>query len=148
MFLLVLSVIGGGAALGVVPFGGIGELTVNVVDQNGGAASGQEVQILDPDTGQVIASTTTDEDGEAEFTLDQGDYEIVVGDSTQDIELGDETNVDITVDLSPSEPDWDDTGGRILLTASAVDFLIVFTESARHPNTETDISPNDSDRNR
>jgi len=112
VFLVVVFLIGGAVAFGIVSFGGTGELTVNVADQNGNAASGQEVQILDPDTGEVIATGTTDEDGEVEFELEQGDYEIVVGDKTQDVTLDDETTVDFTVNTSPPEPSETIPGDR------------------------------------
>lgn len=104
VFLVALFLIGSAFAVGIVSFGGTGELTVNVTDQDGNAASGQEVQVLDPDTGEVIATGTTDDDGEVEFNLDQGDYEVVVGDKTRDVTLDEDTTADFTVDTTPPEP--------------------------------------------
>lgn len=104
LFVLAVAALGGAAALGIVSFGGTGELTVEVVDQNGDAASGQDVQVLDPETGAVVASSTTGDGGEAEFTLDQGEYEVVVADSSRDVQLDEDTTVDLTVDVTPPDP--------------------------------------------
>lgn len=110
VFLLALFVVGGAAALGVDPLsivssGGTGELTVSVTDQNGEEIAGQEVTIIDPETEDTIATANTDDDGEVEVTLDQGEYTVVAGDSERDITLNEETEVDLSVNVAPPEPE-------------------------------------------
>ncbi|WP_276261271.1 hypothetical protein [Haloglomus litoreum] len=82
---------------------GSGELTVELTDQNGEPVSGQTVQIVDPETEEVVFEGSTDEDGELEATLDQGSYEVLVGDETKSVSLGDDAEVDLGIDTSPPE---------------------------------------------
>lgn len=82
---------------------GPGDLTATITDQNGQAVSGETIQILDPETGEVLFEGTTDEDGELETTLDQGEYDVRVGDETQSVTLGDEAELDFSIDTSPPQ---------------------------------------------
>lgn len=86
--------------------GGTGELTVAVESQDGESVAGEEVAVMNPETGEVVASGTTKENGEVSFTLPQSEYTIAVGDRTTDVDLDEEsTTVDLDVTVAPPDPD-------------------------------------------
>lgn len=76
---------------------------MSVTDQNGDALSDETVQILDSETGEVLAEGVTDENGESEFNLEQGDYDVLAGDKTTKVSLGEETEQSVQVDRAPPE---------------------------------------------
>lgn len=82
---------------------GSGELSIDVTDQNGETLSGESVQILDQETGEVLAEGVTDDDGEVEFNLEQGEYDVNVGDKVTSVTLGEETEQSVQVDRAPPE---------------------------------------------
>jgi hypothetical protein len=86
--------------------GGTGELTVAVESQDGESVAGEEVAVMNPETGEVVASGTTKEDGRVSFTLPQSEYTIAVGDKTTDADLDDEsTTIGLDVTVAPPDPD-------------------------------------------
>lgn len=80
---------------------GPGDLTATITDRNGQAVSGETVRVLGPETGEVLFEGTTDENGELETTLDQGEHDVRVGDETQSVSPSDEAEVDFSIDTSP-----------------------------------------------
>ena len=82
---------------------GQGELTTVVTDQNGDAVAGESIQVLDSETDEVLFEGRTDEDGEIETTLDQGEYDVAVGGETQSVTLGADAEVSFSIDTSPPE---------------------------------------------
>ena len=81
-------------------------LTVSVTSPEGNAVEGADVSVVTYDGGESVAEATTNEDGEATFEVENGDYEILVS-NTQFGQPSDERLVtvdgeDTTTDIQMS----------------------------------------------
>lgn len=84
---------------------GIGDLDVVVTDQDGNAIAGETVQVLDPETGEILFEGTTDGDGELNTTLEAGEYDIRVGDTTQSTSVDSEDGGEAEFEIVTAPPD-------------------------------------------
>lgn len=83
---------------------GSGDLTVAVEDQYGASVSGEEVEILDTTTGEVVAAGTTDSTGEVTFqNLDHDEYDVLVSKKTTQVVL-DSDSERTTVEVAVAPP--------------------------------------------
>lgn len=82
---------------------GAGDLTVTVESQRDEAVAGKEVSLVHPETGKVVASGTTDEDGEVTFrNVEQSRYTVRVDDKTHEVTLNSpEESLTLGVTVTP-----------------------------------------------
>lgn len=83
---------------------GTGDLTVHVENNNGKPVAGKEVKLIDPDTGEIVASAKTDANGTVVFeNIEKGEYEIRIDDNTKSITLTNATQ-SVTLDVIETPP--------------------------------------------